>query len=107
MAYNDLVEMTNAGSATQRRDLDALLRVEANTSLEALHAKTVRRVDRVRVRGKLTSEEQYYLVREHVESLADAPERAAEVQQLWALLHEFEERSAARAKKRAANGSEK
>ena len=97
MAYNDLVEMTNAADVAQRRDLDARLRAQAQTSLEALHTKKTQRVQRIRARGKITSEEQYYLVREHVEFNFDAPDKAVEVQELVTMLHAFEERFAGRA----------
>ena len=93
MAYNDLVEMTRAANATQRRDLDARLRVEANTSLMALDQKTVERIQRIRARGKVTSDEQYYLVREHVEFIATNPGRADEARELLGLLEAYEQRA--------------
>jgi hypothetical protein len=93
MAHNDLVEMTRAASAVQRRDLDARLRTEANTSLEALDRKTRERVERIRARGKVTSEEQYCLVREHVEFIATHPDRADEARELFGLLEAFEQRA--------------
>lgn len=96
MAYNDLVEMTRAADLEQRRDLDARLRAAANTNLETIDAKTIQRIERIRARGKITSEEQYHLVREHVEFNFGSPDKAVEVQQLLVILHDFEERSAAR-----------
>ena len=107
MAYNDLVGMTKASEVAQRRDLEARLRNRAHTNLDTIHAKTVQRVQRIRTRGKITSEEQYYLVREHVEFNFGSPGKADEVQQLLVMLHDFEERAAARAKRRdASSGSD-
>jgi hypothetical protein len=95
MACNDLVEMTNAATPQQRRQLDMLLRDRANTTLEALSAKKTERIKRLRARGKLTSEEQYYLVREHAEFIANVPERAEEFQHLISMMHAYEDRVAA------------
>jgi len=105
MAYNDLVEMTKAADTEQRRDLDARLRARANTSVALLHNKTAQRVERIRTRGKITSEEQYYLVREYVAFSHGTPEMEAEAQQLFKMLHDFEARFAAQAKRRGSPGS--
>ena len=93
MAYNDLVELPRAATAAQRRDLDARLRGEANTSLEALDRKTLERIQRIRTRGKVTSEEQYYLVREHIEFIGAAPDRADELRDLIGLVDAYEQRA--------------
>jgi len=100
MAYNDLVEMTKAADVAQRRDLDTRLRNRANTNLDTIHARTVHRIQGIRARVKITSEEQYYLVREHVEFNFGSPDKADEVQQLLVMLNDFEQRAAARAKHR-------
>ena len=86
--------MTRAANAVQRRDLNARLQVEANTSLAALDRKAHQRIQRIRTRGAVTSEEQYYLVREHVEFIATVPDRADEAQELLGLLDAFERRAA-------------
>jgi hypothetical protein len=99
MAYNDLVASLEAASASQKRELDAELRLKAGTSIPALFARRFERVARLRQRGKLTSEEQYYLVREYVEFAELDPAMSEDVKLLWDMLHAFEERSAARAKK--------
>jgi len=93
MAYNDLVEIPRAASAAQRRELDHRLRTQANTSLEALDGRMADRIRRIRARGRVTSEEQYYLVREHVEFIATLPERANEACELLALLDAYEQHS--------------
>jgi hypothetical protein len=101
MMYNDLVEMTNEADAQERRVLDGRLRARAGTNLEILQVKMAERIERIRKRGKLTSEEQYYLVREHVEFIFDTPGRSGEVEQLLTMMNDFEERSAARTRSRA------
>jgi hypothetical protein len=100
-AYNDLLAMTNAADPAQRVELDRLLRDRAGLSLETLYARKRQRLDRIRARGALTSEEQYYLVREHVELIAGLPERGEEAQEFAQLLNEFEERSATPKRARA------
>ena len=94
MAYNDLVVMTRAADSIQRRDLNDRLQAEANTSLSALDRKIHERIQRIRTRGKITSEEQFYLVREHVEFIANASDRADEARELFGLLDAFERRAA-------------
>ncbi len=93
IVFNDLVEMTRAASATQRRDLDDRLHAAANPSLAVLDRKMLERIQRIRTRGRVTSEEQYYIVREHVEFIAGIPERADETRELVALLEAFEQRA--------------
>ena len=92
--------MTKAADARERRDLDERLRARAGLNLELVQAKLTERIEKIRKRGKLTSEEQYYLVREHVEFIFDTPGREDEVQQLLAMINDFEERTVARARSR-------
>jgi hypothetical protein len=54
-------------------------------------------VERILKRGKLTSEQQYYLVREHVEFIATDPAYAADVAALYVLLGAYEAVTAKRA----------
>lgn len=86
----DLLAMTNATPVSHRRQIDTAPRTRANTSLDALNSKLLARIARVRTRGRITSEEQYYLIRERVEFLdAGSTEETSE---LWALLHAYEDR---------------
>lgn len=93
MARGDIAAMTQAASPAERRRLDAMLRERAGVSLGELSERELRRVRQVRARGKVTSEEQYHLLRERVEFLGDDPEGAEERREIWALLHAFEERA--------------
>jgi hypothetical protein len=95
-ARNDLVAMTTAASVSQRQELDQMLREQAGTTLLALYDKQRDRIARIRARGKVSSEEQYYLVREHVEFIASDPAAAAEFEELSAMLHAFEDRAVRR-----------
>lgn len=93
MARADLVAMAHAASTAQRRALDVLLRERAGTSLDDVSERELRRIRQIRARGRVTGEEQYYLVRERVEFIMDDPERADEYRDLCALLQAFEERA--------------
>ena len=99
MMEGDLGGLLQAASPTQRREVDRLLRERAGTSLSALMEKQFAQIRRLRQRGKLTSEQQYYLVREHVEFIADDAERASEAAELYALLEEYESAAAKRAQR--------
>ena len=103
MAYNDVVEMTSAADTEQRRDLDARLRAAANTTLATIDGKTAQRIDRILSRGRITSEEQYYVVREHIEFNRDSADGSAAVQRLFAMLQDFETRWAARSRRRGSS----
>ena len=96
MVQGDLLAMTAAMTAAQRRELDSQLRNRAGVSLLSLLERQRERVARLRARGKLTSEQQYYLVREHIELLMDDPAHAAELTELRGLLEDFELRAAGR-----------
>jgi hypothetical protein len=93
MARGDLVAMAQAATAAQRRDLDAQLRARTGVSLDELTARDVQRVDRIRARGRVSSEEQYYLVRERVEFITGEPSHSAECAELQHLLDAYESRA--------------
>jgi hypothetical protein len=99
MMEGDISGFLQAASPTQRREMDRLLRERAGTSLAVLMEKQFAQIRRLRQRGKLTSEQQYYLVREHVEFIAEDAERAAEAAELYALLEEYESAAARRAQR--------
>jgi hypothetical protein len=93
MARGDMVAMAQAATVVQRRELDAQLRARAGVSLDELTARDVQRVDRIRSRGRVSSEEQYYLVRERAEFLGADPARSAECAELQRLLDAYESRA--------------
>jgi hypothetical protein len=90
MILNDLVAMTQAAALDQRQDLDRQLQERAGVTLSSLMQRQFATVERILKRGKLTSEQQYYLVREHVEFIASDPAHAADVAALYALLEAYE-----------------
>jgi hypothetical protein len=94
IVQGDLLAMTAAMTAAQRRELDSRLRGHAGVSLLSLLARQRERVARLRTRGKLTSEQQYYLVREHIELLMDDPAHAAELTEFRGMLEDFDLRAA-------------
>jgi hypothetical protein len=57
-----------------------------------LLSRQVAQIERFRKRGRLTNEQQYYLVREHLEFLQHDPDHVAELPALEALLLEYEDR---------------
>ena len=90
MMLNDLVPMTQAATTAQRMELDVLLREQAGVGLISLLERQNKQIERLRARGRLTSDEQYYLVREHVELLASDAAQAGVVAELFALLEQYE-----------------
>jgi hypothetical protein len=100
MAYNDLVEMAQSYSPAQLRQLDGRLRSEAGTSLNDLFAKRNARVKAIRERGRITSDEQYYLVREFFEFMWDDPARRDEASELQELMFKHEQRKGRAAARR-------
>ncbi|MGZ3331903.1 MAG: hypothetical protein ACXU9Z_07630 [Gemmatimonadaceae bacterium] len=100
MAQGDLVGLIQAATSVQRRALDRVLREQTGTSLGSLLERQFEQVRRLLQRGKLTSEQQYYLVREHVELIADDPEHATALPELYALLDQYEVTAAALPKRR-------
>jgi hypothetical protein len=93
MARGDMVAMAQAATVAQRRELDAQLQARAGVSLDDMTVRDVQRVDRIRSRGRVSSEEQYYLVRERVEFINGDPTRSAECAELQRLLDAFEPRA--------------
>jgi hypothetical protein len=92
MGYNDLVESTQAYSPQQLRHLDLLLREQAGTSLDELLEKRNARIRKIRERGSISSDAQYYLVREYFEFIWDDVSREEEARTLQDLMSAYEER---------------
>jgi hypothetical protein len=99
MIRNDSIESLVAFSAAQRRELDRRLRAGPGITLDSLEAQHLARIDRIRAKGRIATEPQYYLVKERIEVIWDDPERAEEYQALRAVLQEYEERVAQRVRR--------
>ena len=95
-ARSDMLAMAEACSAAQRRELDAMLRARAGVPLDALMARQLARIERIRARGRIARDEQYYLVKERIEQIWDDPTRAEEFRALQDMLAAYEDRAARR-----------
>ncbi|MFL5541491.1 MAG: hypothetical protein ACJ8J0_21065 [Longimicrobiaceae bacterium] len=100
MARNDMLSMLEGCTADQLRQLDALLRERTDTSVAELRARQLARIARIQERGRISNDEQYYLVREHVELIWDDPAKNEELTALQALLADYENRRGRMAGKR-------
>ena len=96
MARGDLVAMVRACTPAERRELDAELREKQKITLASLFESQRARVAKLRARGRLTSEEQYYLVREYLELVASDPDHVIETVELQRLLDEYSGRATPR-----------
>jgi hypothetical protein len=96
MAKNDLVAMIQTIPGRQRARLDSMLREHVGISLDQLLAREHAQIRRIRDRGSIRTDTEYYLIREHVEMIWDDPTRSADVPALRTLLHEYEARAARR-----------
>lgn len=103
MVRDDMVAMSEGCTAEQMRQLDVMLRKRAGTSLDDLHGRRLARIAKIRERGRITSETQYYLAKEHVEFIWSGPERREEFQALQIMTVAYEER-VGRAARRKAEG---
>jgi|SRR5215213_3838336 len=93
---NDSIESLVAFSPAQRRELDRRLREGPGVTLDTLERQHLARIDRIRAKGSIATEQQYYLVKERIEVIWDDPERADECRSLQALLEDYESRVARR-----------
>jgi hypothetical protein len=99
MVHADFVGgMLPACSAAQRRELDRLLRAGPGVTLDSLEAQQLERIRRVQAKGRISSVQQYYMLKERVEVIWDDPARVEEFRALQALLDAYEERAARRAR---------
>ncbi|HET6232648.1 MAG TPA: hypothetical protein VFE05_21415 [Longimicrobiaceae bacterium] len=76
-----------------------MLRDGAGISLDSLNAKRLARIAKVRQKGKITTDAQYYLLRERIEEVWEDDERQDELHALQALMQDYEDRIVARAEK--------
>jgi hypothetical protein len=89
---NELVAMIEAVKPIDRRRLDALLRERVGTSLDDLLAHQLAQIRRIRDRGSIRSDSEYYVVKEHVETIWDDPPRAEDFRVLQEMLAAYESR---------------
>jgi hypothetical protein len=90
LAINDCAEMSANFSAEQVKDMDTALAAKGLPTLSSMRARFWKRVQTPIKRGRIRGEVEYYAVRSAAE-IADE----SIAKQLWALITEFESRSAA------------
>lgn len=96
---DELMNMLIGTPADDLRGLDTMLREGAGISLDSLNAKRLARIAKVRQKGTITTEAQYYLLRERIEEVWEDDERQDEFHALQAMMQDYEDRIVARAEK--------
>jgi hypothetical protein len=89
---NELVAMIEAVKPIDRRRLDAVLRQRLATSLDDLLAHQLGQIRRIRDRRSIRLDSEYYVVKEHVETIWDDPARADDCCVLQEMLAAYESR---------------
>jgi len=96
---DDLVAMTDALrlAPAELNELDALLRMSARVSLDDVFARQFARITKLRERGRISTEAQYYLAKERLERIWDNPAHSDEFNDLQRIIDAYETTAAARA----------
>jgi hypothetical protein len=89
-ALADLLENASYLSASDLRELDAHVRSRLGVSLDDLQAKRLARIAKIRAKGRITSDEQFRLLKGRHEEIWDDPLRMVEAVALNALIEEYE-----------------
>lgn len=89
-ALADLLEMASYLPASDLRELDAYVRVHLSIGLDDLQAKRLARIGAIRAKGKISTDEQFRLVKGRHEQIWDDPLRAEEAVVLAKLLEDYE-----------------
>ncbi len=93
--YNETLEMVQYFSAAQYKNLDKILRDKFGHSLFEADKKYVKRINKIVEKGKISKEEQYYLMREYFERIWNMPEHKQTVQKIEKMLFAFENKTLA------------
>ena len=95
---DDLLAATEAtvNQPSDRQRLDALLRERTGHALAHHFAAQRGQIEKIRERGFITTDRQYYLLKERLELIATDPEHQDEAAALQALLTTYEERAGER-----------
>ena len=99
---DDMLAATDGtlNNRSERQRLDALLRERTGHGLAHHVAAQRSEIAKVRERGFITTDRQYYLLKEHLELIATDPEHQDEAAALQALMTAYEERAALRGRGR-------
>lgn len=90
MAFNDTLDMAKDLSYAQKEELNAILREKFGTDLNEQNNKNYKKIKRVIQRGKIKTDEEYYLLKERIEEIYDDEGKREEVEELETLLLNYE-----------------
>ena len=90
MAFNDTLDMAKDLSYAQKEDLNAILREKFGTDLNEQNNKNYKKIKRVIQRGKIKTDEEYYLLKERIDEIYDDESKREEVEELGTLLLNYE-----------------
>ncbi len=88
--YNETIEMIQFFSASQYKSLDKILRNKFGHGLYEADKKYIKRINKIVEKGKISNEEQYYLLREYFERIWDMQEHKQTAQKIEKMLFAFE-----------------
>ncbi len=88
--YNDNFEMAQDLSTAQYKSLDKILRNKFGHGLYEADKKYIKRINKIVEKGKISNEEQYYLLREYFERIWDMQEHKQTAQKIEKMLFAFE-----------------
>ena len=90
MAFNDTLDMAKDLSYAQKEELNALLREKLGTDLNEQNNKTYKKIKRVLQRGKIKTDEEFYLLKERIDEIYEDESKSEEVEELGTLLLNYE-----------------
>ena len=90
MAFNDTLDMAKDLSYAQKEELNAILREKFGTDLNEQNNKNYKKIKRVLQRGKIKTDEEYYLLKERIDEIYDDESKREEVEELGTLLLNYE-----------------
>lgn len=88
--FNETIARTDFLTNSQKEELNAILREKLGTDLNELKNKTYKKIKRVIQRGKIKTDEEYYLLKERIEEIYDDEGKREEVEELETLLLNYE-----------------
>lgn len=91
-ALADLLENASYLSSGDLRELDVHVRNHLGVGLDDLQAKRLARIAKIRAKGRITSDEQFRLLKGRHEEIWDDSVRSGEAVVLNALMEEYESR---------------
>ncbi len=88
--YNDTIEMIRDLSPVQYKELDLILRTKFGHGLHEADKKQAERIQKLIDKGKITTEVQYYLLREYLERAWDIAEQKENMNKIEQMMELFE-----------------